>query len=116
VSIHGVEEFRQTLQNQVDELWDSGVVRKDLFPFGVASIDGKGTWSSTSVEVEGAKESSYDAAGSPMWILGTLRAVLTSSKVRPCLDLELIAGKEAEPPTFRTIRTPSESLRAAASW
>lgn len=101
VAAHGAEGFRQTLHNQFDELWKSGAVCNDLFPFGLVTCDGKGTWSSTNTEVEGAKESSCDAEGKPFWFLGTLRAVLTSSRVRPCIDMELIAAKEAEAPTFR---------------
>lgn len=97
----GVDGFRETLQNQFDELWAAGVVSNDFFPFGVVSVDGKGTWSSTDTAVEEAKESSCDAQGKPLWFLGTLRAVLTSSRVVPCMDMELIAAKDAESPTFR---------------
>ncbi|MGQ0507546.1 MAG: hypothetical protein ACT4TC_19765 [Myxococcaceae bacterium] len=65
------------------------------------ALDGKGNWSSTTNEVAGAKESSCDGEGTPLWMLGTLRAVLVSSSARPCVDLQLIAAKEAESPTFR---------------
>jgi predicted transposase YbfD/YdcC len=101
IAAQGAEGFRETLQNQFDELWESEVARNDLFPIGIVSIDGKGTWSSTDTHVEGAKESSCDTEGKPLWFLGTLRAVLTSSRLRPCIDMELIAAKEAESPTFR---------------
>lgn len=101
VSAQGAAGLRETLQNQFDEMWKAETARNDLFRLGVVTFDGKGTWSSTETEVEGAKESSCDSEGKRLWFLGTLRAVLTSSKVRPCIDMELIAAKEAEPPTFR---------------
>jgi hypothetical protein len=100
VATQGTEGFRQTVQNQFEKMWKSGVVSNDIFDKGVVSFDGKGTWSSTDTKIEGAKESSC-ARDKPLWFLGTLRAVLTSSKVRPCVDLETIAAKEAESPTFR---------------
>jgi predicted transposase YbfD/YdcC len=53
--------------------------------------------------LEGAKKSSCDSDGTPLWMIGTLRAVLTSSSARPGLDLQLIADKEAESPTFRSM-------------
>ena len=80
------EGFRETLWAQVRELFKRKVVQNDLFPVGVVSLDGKGNWSSTSHDVDGAKESSC-GKGAPLWMLGSLRAVLTSSMVRPCLDM-----------------------------
>ena len=96
------EGFRETLWAQVRELFKRKVVQNDLFPVGVVSLDGKGNWSSTSHDVDGAKESSC-GKGAPLWMLGSLRAVLTSSMVRPCLDMELIGAKEGESPAFRTV-------------
>jgi predicted transposase YbfD/YdcC len=101
VSQQSPEGFRQTVQTQVEEWLQDGVVNRELFRLGVASFDGKGSWSSTTCHPEGAKKSSCDAEGTALSLLGSLRAVLTSSSARPCLDVELIADKEAESPTFR---------------
>jgi len=102
VATQSPEGFRETLWAQVHELFKRKVVHNDLFPIGVMSFDGKGNWSSTSHEVDGARESSC-GAGEPLWMLGSLRAVLTSSMVMPCVDMELIGAKEGESPAFRTV-------------
>jgi hypothetical protein len=96
------EGFRETLWAQVRELFKRKVVQNDLFPVGVMSFDGKGNWSSTSHDVDGARQSSC-GAGESLWLLGSLRAVLTSSQVRPCVDMEFIGDKEGESPAFRTV-------------
>ena len=44
-----------------------------------------------------------DEAGTPLWRLGTLRAVLTSVVAAPCVDLEFIGAKEGESPAFRQL-------------
>jgi predicted transposase YbfD/YdcC len=95
------EGFRETVYSQVEEWLGDGHVKNDLFPRGVISFDGKGSWSSTTNHLEGAKKSSCDAEGKPLSLLGSLRAVLTSSAARPCVDVELIADKDAESPIFR---------------
>lgn len=96
----GVEGFRQTLVNQVKALWRGKRVSNDLFPFGVASFDGKSVWTSTSKHIEGAKEMTTEA-GVVASSLAMLNAVLVSSSVRPCLDLQLIREKSGESPAFR---------------
>lgn len=95
--------LRETVRNQVRELIDAKVVQKDLFPFGVVSIDGKCLWSSHVRELEGAKTSLNEETGLVTSTLTALRAVLTSSKVRPCLDLEVISHKSGEAPAFREL-------------
>lgn len=95
--------FRESLCGQVRSLIDAKVVKPDLFPIGVASVDGKSNWKSTSKTVEGAKVSADEAAGTVTSSLTALRAVLTSSMARPCLDLELIQEKSGEAPAFRTL-------------
>lgn len=105
LATHNPEGFRETLWNQLDEWWKAGLVSNDVVAGGVVAFDGKGAWSSTTTEVAGAKVSSCDADGKKLWMLGSLRAVLTSSSAKPCLDMELIADKDAESPCFRTVFT-----------
>jgi predicted transposase YbfD/YdcC len=95
--------FRETVQRQVHEQFEKKVVRNDLFRLGVVSFDGKCTWSSTRREVEGAKTSTEPSSGLVVSSLSALKAVLTSSGARPCLDMELIAEKTGESPAFREV-------------
>jgi len=95
--------FRESLRGQVRSLIEAKVVKADLFPIGVASLDGKLCWKTTSRTVEGAKVSVDEKTGTVTSSLSALRAVLTSSKARPCLDLELIQEKSGEAPAFRTL-------------
>lgn len=97
------EGFRQTVWNQIDELWAQGLLSNDLVPGGVLSFDGKGAWSSTTTEVAGAKVSRCDGKGKLLWMVGSLRSVLVSSSAKPCLDMELIADKDAESTSFRVM-------------
>ena len=92
-----------TVWAQIHDLVARKVVRNDLLPLGVVTFDGKGTWSSTDTEVPGAKVSSCDSQGAPLWMFGALRACLTSSSVRPCLTQKLIGSKEGESPAFREL-------------
>ncbi len=94
--------FRETLQQQVRELIDSKAITKD-FAVGVVSIDGKSTWKSTQSEVPGAKTSLEEKSGVVTASFLSLSAVLTSSSVRPCLDLEMIGAKTGESPAFREL-------------
>lgn len=97
----GVSGFRETVWSQVHDCVERGVVSNDLFPFGVLSIDGKSLWASTSTHVEGAKTTIDPASGVLTAALMSVRAVLTSSRVRPCLDAEVIGEKAGEAPAFR---------------
>ena len=95
--------LRETVRNQVRDLVDRKVVANDIFPLGVLSIDGKLLWSSTSHTVDGAKMSIDENSGVVTASLMSVRAVLTSSKVAPCLDVEVIGDKTGEPPAFREL-------------
>lgn len=96
--------LRETVRRQVRSLIVRKVIRaRELFDFGVLSIDGKCSWASTDRDVPGAKRSEDPTTGIVTSSLMTLRGVLTSSSVRPCLDLEFIAEKSGESPAFRTL-------------
>jgi len=97
----GVRGLRETVWSQVRDALKCGVVSNDLFPFGVLSVDGKSLWTSTSSHVEGAKTTIDPASGVLTAALMSVRAVLTSSSVRPCLDAEVIGEKAGEAPAFR---------------
>ena len=96
-----VSGLRETVWGQVQDLLQRKVVGNDLFPFGVLSIDGKSLWASTSTHVEGSKTTIDPASGVLTAALMSVRAVLTSSRVRPCLDAEVIGEKAGEAPAFR---------------
>jgi len=98
-----VSGLRETVWNQVLDSIRSKVVARDLFPLGVLSIDGKSLWVSKESSVEGAKTTIDPASGVLTAALMSVRAVLTSSRVRPCLDAEVIGEKEGEAPAFRVI-------------
>jgi predicted transposase YbfD/YdcC len=53
--------------------------------------------------VEGAKTTIDPASGVLTAALMSVRAVLTSSRVRPCLDAEVIGEKAGEAPAFRLL-------------
>jgi len=95
--------LRETVQAQVRALIDGKVIENDLFPLGVASFDGKQVWTSCTSFVEGAQTKLDEKSGVLTASLFSMRAVLTSSQVRPCLDLELIGDKEGESPAFRVV-------------
>jgi len=91
--------LRETLQAMVKTWLEQKVVRNDLFPVGVMSVDGKSIWTSTRHVVDGARVSV--GPDGTVASLSSLRAVLTSSSARPCVDLELMAAKQGESPAFR---------------
>jgi hypothetical protein len=95
--------LRETVYAQVEDLVQRRVIRCDLFPKGVLAVDGKTFWSSTVTSVEGAKVSVDEGAGVITSSLMAVRAVLTSSRVRPCLDQEVIGEKAGEAPAFRVL-------------
>lgn len=108
-----VSGLRETVWNQVRDYIRSKVVANDLFPFGVLSFDGKSLWVSKESSVEGAKTTIDPASGVLTAALMSVRAVLTSSRVRPCLDAEVIGEKEGEAPAFRVIFSRLIKLFAA---
>lgn len=95
--------LRETAQGQVRALIEGKVIENDLFSVGVASFDGKQVWTSGTSFVEGAQTKLDEKSGVLTASLFSMRAVLTSSQVRPCLDLELIGDKEGESPAFRVV-------------
>lgn len=95
--------FRETVWKQIREFIDQKVIENNLFELGVLSVDGKCCWKSTSTQVEGAKTSIDPTTGVVTSSFTALRGVLTSSSVRPCLDMELIAEKSGEAPAFRQL-------------
>ena len=95
--------LRQTVAAQVHQLLRQPSLEKVALPLGVVSIDGKVLWTSLQREVAGLEAVANDKVGTPLWRLGTLRAVLTSVVAAPCLDLEFIGAKEGESPAFRQL-------------
>lgn len=95
--------LRETVRNQVRSLLEAKVVQHDRFRLKVASFDGKSLWTSTSSTVDGAKMAVDEKNGVVTASLMSLRAVLTSSSVAPCLDAEVIGDKTGESPAFRVL-------------
>ena len=95
--------FRETVYRQCRDLIDKKVITNDLFPLGVLAFDGKLVWSSSTSTVDGAKTSVDANSGVLTASLMSLRAVLTSSTLRPCLDFEIIGEKAGEAPAFRVV-------------
>ncbi len=73
------------------------------FPLGVLSFDGKSLWTSSSAQVEGAKQSVDEKTGVVSSSLMALSAVLTSYTSQPCVDLEMLGAKSAETVAFRPL-------------
>ena len=97
------EGLRQTVTAQVRRLLKQPGLQKVALPLGVLSVDGKSLWTSQQQQVPGLEAVANDEAGTPLWRLGTLRAVLTSVVAAPCVDLEFISAKEGESPAFRQL-------------
>jgi predicted transposase YbfD/YdcC len=95
--------LRETLEAQIHDLERRKLIVRDLFAKGVLSMDGKVFWTSTVQSVEGAKVSVNEEAGVVTSSLMAVRAVLTSSSVRPCLGQEIIGEKTGEAPAFRVL-------------
>jgi hypothetical protein len=93
--------MRETVQAQVRELIEGKVIKNDLFPFGVLTYDGKQVWSSSTGFVDGAQTKVDEKSGVLTASFFSMRAVITSSTVRPCVDFELIGDKEGESPALR---------------
>jgi predicted transposase YbfD/YdcC len=93
----------QTVATQVLRLLKHPGLQKVALPMGVMSFDGKSLWTSLQQQVAGLEAVANDEAGTPLWRLGTLRAVLTSVVAAPCVDLEFIGAKQGESPAFRQL-------------
>jgi predicted transposase YbfD/YdcC len=95
--------LRQTVAAQVRRLLKQPGLPRVVLPMGVISFDGKCLWTSQQQQVPGLEAVANDEAGTPLWRLGTLRAVLTSVVAAPCVDLEFLGAKEGESPAFRQL-------------
>jgi predicted transposase YbfD/YdcC len=93
--------LRQTVGAQVRRLLKQPGLQKVALPLGVMSFDGKCLWTSQQQQVAGLEAVANDEEGTPLWRLGTLRAVLTSVVAAPCVDLEFLGAKQGESPAFR---------------
>lgn len=103
LGLQKVEGLRETAWKKLTELFTAGVITNDLFRIGVLSCDGKSLWASSRATVEGAKTLRDKKHGVTTSMLMSERAVLTSSKVRPCLDSEIIGANTGESPAFRKL-------------
>lgn len=103
LSKQGVSGLRETAWKKVRELIQGKLIRRDLFKLGVLSLDGKSLWASSRTTVEGAKTANDKKHGVITSTLMSLRAVLTSSRLRPCLDAEIIGKGTGESPAFRKV-------------
>lgn len=97
--------LRETLRAQAKQILTGEVAAgiQPLLPIRVATIDGKSILTTTQAPIPGMEQTPCDAEGTPLWRLGALRAVLTSSPSAPCLDLEFLGAKEGESPAFRVL-------------
>ena len=97
--------MRETLHAQAQDILaaEAAAEIQPLLPIGVLTLDGKSVLTTSEAPVAGMEQTPCDAEGTPLWRLGGLRAVLTSSPSAPCLDIEFIGAKEGESPAFRTM-------------
>lgn len=108
--------FEATVFAQVKDLIAHKVVRNDLLAPGVLTFDGKGTWSRTDgEEMEGARQSSYDADGSSLQTFGALRATLTSSRSAPASASRASARRRASRPRSGSYSRGSATSSADSS-
>jgi predicted transposase YbfD/YdcC len=103
LALQKVAGLRESAWKKLGELFKAGVITNDLFRIGVLSCDGKSLWASSRATVEGAKTLHDKKHGVVTSMLMSERAVLTSSKVRPCLDAEIIGENTGESPAFRNL-------------
>ncbi|OYV71780.1 MAG: hypothetical protein B7Z74_06610 [Deltaproteobacteria bacterium 21-66-5] len=97
--------FRETVRAQAKKILadEAAAGIQPLLPIRVATIDGKSILTTTQAPIPGMDQTPCDADGTPLWRLGALRAVLTSSPSAPGLDLEFLGAKEGESPAFRVL-------------
>lgn len=97
--------FRETVRTQAKQILaeEAAAGIQSLLPIKVATIDGKSILTTTQAPIPGMDQTPCDAEGTPLWRLGALRAVLTSSPSAPCLDLEFLGAKDGESPAFRVL-------------
>jgi hypothetical protein len=91
-----VDELRDKLRQQVRALWRAKCFEPEHLPCGVIAIDGKGL-GALEHDADGTAQKAHRAHdGTPYWLSRVLRAVLTSSAVKPCLDQMPIDAKTNE--------------------
>lgn len=96
--------LRDTVRAQVRSMFDRKSMRSDdRFPMGVLSIDGKSVFATASKAIDGARVSTDEGTGVVTASVLSLRAVLTSTSLRPCVDMEMLAAKSGESPAFRQL-------------
>ena len=103
LGLQTVDGLRETAWKKLRELFKAGVITNDLFRFGVLSVDGKSLIATSRRDIEGAKKLHDKKHGVVTSMLMSERAVLSSSKVCPCLDSEIIGEKTGESPAFRNL-------------
>jgi hypothetical protein len=81
-----VDGFRVALRKLAYSLWRSKSIEPVGLPCGVLTFDGKGIGTLDHDAAGSAQKAHRSHDGSPYWLPRVLRAVLTSSPVRPCLD------------------------------
>lgn len=86
------------VEAQVKEGLLKKAIRHDLFPMGVAAIDGKASWVGDHAADSCQRHVQED--GSPYWMLFAQRAVLVSSSVRPVLFQQFVGEKTNEMARF----------------
>jgi hypothetical protein len=91
----GIEELRKKLRQQVRSLYRAKSLEPEALPCGVVSIDGKGI-GTLEHDAEATAQKAHHEDGSPYWLVRALRAVLTSSEARPCIDQMPVAAKTNE--------------------
>lgn len=95
-----VEGFRVALRKEVGALWRGKCLEPVGLPCGVLTFDGKGIGKLDHDAAGSAQKSHRSHDGSPYWLPRVLRAVLTSSPVRPCLDQMTVPAKTNEMGAF----------------
>ncbi len=96
--------FRKALQEQVKRDLESKAITNDLFSGGVLTLDGKGAGSAMGEAPNSqCRQSVCDSKGTEFWDLFVMRAVLTSSLARPCIDQEVIDGRSGEATAFEPV-------------
>jgi hypothetical protein len=84
----------------------------DELPFGVASLDGKGTALPSSDDFYAQRQSQPDST-QVIGLMRTVTATLTSSRARPCIDVTTIAASTNEMGTFeRALRALAAAYRS----
>ena len=96
-----VEQLREKLREQVYGLWRSKCLKPEGLPCGVLSIDGKAI-GTLDHDAEGTAQQAHRAHDGSTYYLGrVLRAVLTSTPARACLDQEVVPAETNEMGAFK---------------